>query len=71
MKSTKDFRSHGNGRSDDELRRGTKLAPAKKSGKERYSIYDSDDEDDDMSYGTAKKESVFDYFDDEEEDTSR
>ena len=68
---TKDGGSQGNGRSDDELRRGTKLAPGKKSGKERYAIYDSDDEDDDMLYGTAKKESVFDYFDDEEEETSR
>lgn len=52
----------------DELHRGTKLAPARKSGKERYSIYGMSDEDDDMSREWAKKESVFDYFDDEESD---
>lgn len=65
MKSTKDFRSTGRFESDD-LHRGTKLAPAKKSGKERYSLYA--DEEDDIPLSTAKKESVFDYFDDEEED---
>ena len=66
MKSTKDFRS---GRTDsfgsDDLRRGTKLTPARKNGKERYSIYDDvDDEEDD--YRSGKRESVFDYLDDDE-----
>ena len=48
------------------LRRSTKLAPAKKGGRERYSVYDGDDEEE-MSLSLSKKESVFDYFDDGEE----
>ena len=50
----------------DDLRRSTKLAPAKKGGRERYSVYDGDDEEE-MSLSLSKKESVFDYFDDGEE----
>lgn len=65
MKSTKDFRG---GRTDsfgsDDLRRGTKLAPARKNGKERYSIYDDVDDEDD--YRPNRRESVFDYLDDDE-----
>lgn len=65
MKSTRDFR---NGKSDsfnsDDLRRGTKLTPARKNGKERFSIYDDVDEDDD--FVPNKRESVFDYLDDDE-----
>lgn len=67
MKSTKDFR---NGKSasfgSDELRRGTKLAPARKNGKERFSIYD-DVDDEEQLFTAAKRESAFDYLDDEEE----
>ena len=48
------------------MRRSTKLAPAKKGGRERYSVYDGDDEEE-MSLSLSKKESVFDYFDDGEE----
>lgn len=66
MKSTRDFRRPGGSRSDsDDLRRSTKLAPAKRGGRERYSVYDGDEEE--MSLSVSKKESVFDYFDDEEE----
>ena len=66
MKSTRDFRGPGGSRSDsDDLRRSTKLAPAKRGGRERYSVYDGDEEE--MSLSVSKKESVFDYFDDEEE----
>ena len=67
MKSIRDVRRPGGNRSDsDDLRRSTKLAPAKKGGRERYSVYDGDDEEE-MSLSLSKKESVFDYFDDGEE----
>ena len=67
MISIRDVRRPGGNRSDsDDLRRSTKLAPAKKGGRERYSVYDGDDEED-MSLSLSKKESVFDYFDDGEE----
>lgn len=40
--------------------------PRRKGGRERYSVYDGDDEEE-MSLSLSKKESVFDYFDDGEE----
>ena len=64
MKPTKDFRNKPDSFGSDDLRRGTKLAPARKNGKERFSIYDDVDEDDD--YVPSKRESVFDYLDDDE-----
>lgn len=67
MRSTKDFRASSNRFDAEDLHRGTKLSPVKKSGKDRYSIYGSDEEDD-LSLTTQKKESVFDYFDDGEDD---
>ena len=39
---------------------------AREEGRERYSVYDGDDEEE-MSLSLSKKESVFDYFDDGEE----
>ncbi|HIW96902.1 MAG TPA: hypothetical protein H9866_00220 [Candidatus Tidjanibacter gallistercoris] len=71
MKPTRDFRGPGGSRSDsDDLRRNTRLAPAKKSGRERYPLYDGEDEDD-LALAAPKKESVFDYFDDGEEEALR
>ena len=69
MKSTKDFRAHDHGHDADDLRRGTKLPPLKKSGKERHSIYGGldDDEDDEIISSSSKRESVYDYFDDEDD----
>lgn len=65
MKSTKDFRE-ANGRfGSEDMRRGTRLTPVKKSGKERYSLYA---EEDDELLSLPKRESVFDYFDDADED---
>lgn len=66
MKSTKDFRngSKSDSFNSDDMRRGTKLAPARKNGKERFSIYDDVDEDD--GFVASKRESVFDYLDDDE-----
>lgn len=71
MKSTKDFRTNHD--SSDTLRRAAKLEPLRKSGKERHTIYRSvngqdDDTDDELEYKTTKRESVYDYLDDGNED---
>lgn len=69
MKSNRDF---SKGSAEDTLRRASKLDPMRRSGKERHQLFkslnnseaeDSDDED----YVPAKKESVLDYMDDQEE----
>lgn len=65
MKTNKGLREPARFDTDD-LRRGTRLAPAKKSGKDRRRMFD-DDEDDDPA-PIARRESAFDYFDDGEED---
>ena len=67
MKAVKDFRNDDNFGAEDE-HRGTKLHPAKKSGKERYNLYGSLEEDDGFDEPITPRESVFDYFDDEEDD---
>lgn len=67
MKTVKSFRVNDDFGADDN-RRGTKLPPMKKSGKERHGLYSSIDDDYEEEYSTAKRESVFDYFDDEEEE---
>ncbi len=75
MKSTKDFR--GNREvldSGDTIRKAVKLAPLKKSGKERHTLYGDLDEEEDLNMMSYKKrESALDYFDDGEEvdDTGR
>lgn len=66
MKSTKNFRDTGGRFGSEDVRRGTRLAPARKSGKERYNAYTADDEEDLAT--VPRRESVFDYFDDTEED---
>lgn len=55
---------------EDMVKKGNKLAPMKKSGKDKHFIYnDLDDSDDDEFGGDyRRKESVLDYFDDGEED---
>lgn len=50
---------------EDILRKAAKLEPNKKSGKERHYMMD-DLEDDDLQLDYKKRESVLDYFDDEE-----
>ncbi len=70
MKTSKDFRGKSqSGHSDDLVKRAMKLDPIKKSGKERYAIYgaieDDDPGDEEMP---RKRESVFDYLDDDEEE---
>ena len=69
MKSTKDFRiKQQSFDSEDSMKRAAKLEPIKKSGKEKRAIYSQlDDEDDDAELlALRKKESVLDYFDDDE-----
>lgn len=67
MKTPKGIREHD----ADELRKAKRLDPIRKSGKERHSLYRSiDEEDDENLLGTTRRESVFDYLDegdDEEE----
>ena len=67
MKTPKGIREHD----ADELRKAKRLDPIRKSGKERHSLYRSNDEEDDENLlGTTRRESVLDYLDegdDEEE----
>lgn len=66
MKSVKDFRiKSGAYDSADFGKRATKLPPMKKSGKDRITF----DQDDDELYdtGLTKRESILDYYDDEED----
>ena len=59
MKSDKYFRDRG---VSEDLKKPTKLAPNRRSGKDRIVL---DDEDEEIY--RPEKESVFDYLDDEEE----
>ncbi|MBE5032404.1 hypothetical protein [Gallalistipes aquisgranensis] len=70
MKSTKDFRGSREAfDSGDTIRKAVKLAPIKKSGKERHTLYGELDEEDDPDLTSYKKrESALDYFDDGEEE---
>lgn len=65
MKTQKGIREHDT----DELRKAKRLEPMRKSGKERHTLYSQFDEDDEEDYHSYKKrESAFDYLDDEEEE---
>lgn len=66
MKSTKDFRNIDSGET---MRRAAKLEPIRKSGKEKQQIYRgvNTDDDEDLDYTLSKRESVFDYMDDDED----
>lgn len=64
MKSNKDLRGAVGNRNPDDLRKGTKLPPMKKSGKERHALYSELEEDEQEDYIHSKKESVLDYFED-------
>ncbi len=69
MKAVRNFRRNGAADAEEVFKRATKLAPNRKSGKERHSLYAQfDDEEQDASYGyKAEQESVLDYYDDGEE----
>lgn len=62
MKDQKGIREH----EADELRKAKRLEPIHKSGKERHELYNNFEEDDDELIITPKRESVLDYFDDEQ-----
>ncbi|MDL2230604.1 hypothetical protein LJB87_02290 [Alistipes sp. OttesenSCG-928-L06] len=56
---------------EDTLRKAAKLPPLKKSGKEKQSFYrEMEEDDDDFDLKSLhKRESVLDYYDDNDEDT--
>lgn len=62
MKTQKGIREHD----ADELRKAKRLEPIRKSGKERHSLYNNLEEDEeDEPLFTAKRESALDYLDEE------
>ena len=63
MKTNKGFRDETHA---DELRKAKRLEPIHKSGKERHTIYRELDDEEDDAPARPKRESAFDYFDDEE-----
>ncbi len=64
MKTQKGIREHDT----DELRKAKRLEPLRKSGKERHTLYNKFEEDDEEEYTSyVKRESALDYLDDEEE----
>ena len=65
----RNFRRNGSADAEEVFKRATKLAPNRKSGKERHSLYTQfDEEEEDAAFGyKAKQESVLDYYDDGEE----
>lgn len=69
MKSPKASRGHVSvSDAKDSMKRPVKLDPIRKSGKDRYAIYGGLDEDDDIDTGYRKKESILDYYEEEEAD---
>lgn len=65
MKSNKDFRSLRQDQNADSMRKATRLAPMRKSGKDKYAMYEElSDEDDQSPAMSEKRESVMDYYDD-------
>lgn len=70
MKSVKSSRFSEDQAAGETTRRGTKLTPNKKNGKEKHQLYHSlDQEEDDIEeYYSEQKESILDYIDDDEYD---
>ncbi len=71
MKAVKSTRFNDDNFAGETPKRGTKLAPNKKSGKERHHLYQSleaQDDDDFDDFEFKERESILDYLDDEEED---
>lgn len=63
MKTQKGIREHDT----DELRKAKRLEPMRKSGKERHALYSRYAEEEEDDYVPTRRESAFDYLDDEEE----
>lgn len=72
MKSNRNFSTKGDAfAGDDLLRKATKLEPIKKSGKEKRTIYSELESEDEIDLLTIKKrDSILDYFGDEDENDS-
>ena len=68
MTSNQEPRTRGEAYQDEANRKAAKLAPAKKSGTEQYYLYGELDEEGDELYDFEQRESVLDYFDDEEQE---
>lgn len=62
MKTPKGVRT----READELHKAKRLEPIRKSGKERHTLYNRVDDEDDQPSIYPKRESVLDYLDDDE-----
>lgn len=62
MKTQKGIREHDT----DELRKAKRLEPLRKSGKDRHTLYNRYDDEEEEEYLRPKRESAFDYLDDEE-----
>ncbi|MFI3332951.1 MAG: hypothetical protein SNI51_07400 [Rikenellaceae bacterium] len=69
MKAVKSIRHNDDQFGGDTSRRGTKLTPNKKSGKERHHLYQNlEEEDEEDDYYSEQRESIFDYLNDEDEE---
>ncbi len=68
MKQNKGFRTGYDDHAEDALKKAVKLPPMKKSGKERHYLYNELDDEEDPELDYRERESILDYFDDEEEE---
>ncbi len=70
MKAVKSSRFSDDNYGGDTTKRNTKLAPNKKSGKERHHLYQSLEADDDDidDFVLEERESILDYLDDEDDE---
>ena len=67
MKQNKGLRTGHDDNAEDALKKAVKLSPIKKSGKDKHYLYSELDDEDDMELDYRKRDSILDYFDDEEE----
>lgn len=69
MKTVKSFRGQSPDRRDaeDVSHKAGKLQPIRKSGKDRHSLYSELDEGEDEELDYRVRDSILDYFDDDEE----
>lgn len=66
MKHNKGLRTGHKDNAEDALKKAVKLPPMKKSGKEKHYLY-SELEEEDLELDYPRRESILDYFDEEEE----
>ena len=59
MKADRNFRRNGSADAEEVFKRATKLAPNRKSGKERHSLYTQfDEEEEDAAFGYKAKQEI-------------